>query len=107
MKPAVVIKGEMLLKRRLRGVFKTDLDQAFRIPTQASSYSMLMSWICHDFNTIVLEDCSTPHDRDVRQRGMELPDQYGLVPLLRVMSSKEILRETTQRSALSKFEESI
>ena len=95
---------EVLPKRRFSAFFKTDLDQTLRllgvdtvaiagINTQVCVFATAMDSVCHDFNAIVLEDCSASRDRGVHQGCIDLLRQSGLSPLLRVQSSDEFLEE--------------
>ena len=97
-------KDQILPKRRFSAFFKTDLDQTLRllmvdtvvvvgINTQVCVYTTAMDSVCNDFNTIVLEDCSTSRNREVHQGSIEVLKQCGLSPLLRVISSEEFLNE--------------
>lgn len=97
-------KGEILLKRRFSAFFKTDLDQTLRlfgvdtvvitgINTQVCVYSTAMDSVCHDFYTIVLEDCTASGDREIHQKTIEVLKWSGLSPLLRVMASEEFLNQ--------------
>ncbi len=103
-------RGEILTKRRFSAFFKTDLDQTLRlfgvdtvvisgITTQVCIYATAMDSVCHDFYTIVLEDCSASRNREVHQRSINVLKQSGLFPLLRVMSSGEFLKEIVDRAA--------
>ena len=95
---------EILLKRRFSAFFKTDLDQTLRllgvdtvavtgINTQVCVFATAMDSVCHDFNAIVLEDCSASRDREVHQGCIDLLRRSGLSPLLRVLSADEFLIE--------------
>jgi nicotinamidase/pyrazinamidase len=97
-------KDEILLKRRFSAFFKTDLDQTLRllgvdtvvitgINTQVCVYATAMDSVCHDFYTIVLEDCTASRNREVHQGSIGILRQCGLSPLLRVMSSEEFMKE--------------
>jgi nicotinamidase/pyrazinamidase len=99
---------EILPKRRFSAFFKTDLDQTLRllgvdtvaitgINTQVCVFATAMDSVCHDFNAIVLEDCSASRDREVHQGCIDLLRQSGLSPLLRVQSSDEFLKEAAHR----------
>ncbi|MGB9628168.1 MAG: cysteine hydrolase family protein [Thermodesulfobacteriota bacterium] len=101
-------KEEILLKRRFSAFFKTDLDQTFRlfgvdtvvvtgINTQVCVYATAMDSVCHDFHTIVLEDCTASGDKETHQKAIEVLKQSGLFPLLRVISSEEFLSEIKAR----------
>jgi len=97
-------RDQILPKRRFSAFFKTDLDQTLRllgvdtvvimgINTHVCVYATAMDSVCHDFNAIVLEDCSASRNREVHQRTIEVLKQSGLSPLLRVMSSEALLKE--------------
>jgi len=95
---------EVLLKRRFSAFFKTDLDQTLRlygvdtvvitgINTHVCVLATAMDSVCHDFNAIVLEDCSASRQREVHEGSLEVLRQSGLFPLLRVMASDDFLKE--------------
>ncbi len=103
-------REEILLKRRFSAFFKTDLDQTLRllgvdtvvitgINTQVCVYATAMDSVCHDFYTIVLEDCTASGDREIHQKAIEVLRQSGLFPLLRVVASEEFLKEIGVRGS--------
>ncbi len=101
----VVMEEDMVLeKRRFSAFFKTDLDQTLRtygIDTVAvcgmtSSFCVLATAfdsVCHDFYTIILEDCTCAHKGDVHRIVMDLYRNTPLLPIFRVMESHEFLKE--------------
>jgi nicotinamidase-related amidase len=100
-------KDEILPKRRFSAFFKTDLDQTLRllgvdtvvvtgINTQVCVLATAIDSVCNDFYTIVLEDCSAARNREVHQRSIEILQEGGLFPLLRVMPSHEFLEEAAR-----------
>lgn len=100
---------QILPKRRFSAFFKTDLDQTLRllgsdtvvitgINTQVCIYTTAMDSVCHDFYTIVLDDCTASRNREAHQRGIGLLRQSGLDPLLKVMSSEQFLKEAAEGS---------
>jgi nicotinamidase-related amidase len=97
----------MLPKRRFSAFFKTDLDQTLRllgvdtvvvtgINTQVCVLATAIDSVCNDFYTIVLEDCSAARSREVHQKSIEILQEGGLFPLLRVMPSQEFLKEAVR-----------
>lgn len=100
---------QILPKRRFSAFFKTDLDQTLRllgvdtvvitgINTHVCIYTTAMDSVCHDFYTIVLEDCTASRNREAHQRGIELLRRSGLDPLLKVMSLGQFLKEAAEGS---------
>lgn len=57
-----------------------------------------MDFVCNDFNTIVLEDCSACRNREAHEMGIELLRQSRLDPLLKVMDSENFLNEAANRA---------
>ncbi len=104
-----VKEGDIVLeKRRFSAFFKTDLDQTLRtfgIDTIAvcgmtTTYCVLataIDGVCHDFYTIILEDCSCAHKEEVHRFMMDLYRKSPLVPILRVMTSHEFLKEFDEK----------
>ena len=100
-----VQKGDVILpKRGLRGFFKTDLDQTLRtwgcdtvavggITTNVCVLMTAMDALCHDFKSIMLEDCCAAHKREVHESTLENYRNFALYPLFRIMTSVEFLEE--------------
>jgi len=97
--------GDVYLpKRRFSAFFKTDLDQTLRtwgidtvavggITTNVCVLMTVMDALCHDFYVVWLEDCCTAHKREVHEATLDLYRKFALWPLLRIMTSKEFLKE--------------
>ena len=100
-----VHKGDIILpKRRFSAFFKTDLDQTLRtlhidtvavggISTNVCVLMTAMDALCHDFKSILLEDCCAAHKREVHETTIENNRTFALYPLFRIMTSKEFLKE--------------
>lgn len=94
----------VLEKRRFSAFFKTDLDLTLRtlgcdtvavcgIQTQFCVLATAFDALCHDFHTIIVEDLSASHKREIHQAFMEPYRKSVLFPILRVMTGDEFLRE--------------
>jgi len=93
----------ILPKRRFSAFFKTDLDQTLRtmgidtvalggINTHFCVLATAFDAVCHDFNTIILEDMSAAFKREVHENCLE-PYRYSAIyPIFRVMKSQEFLQ---------------
>ena len=100
-----VHEGDILLpKRRFSAFFKTDLDQTLRtwhcdtvaiagITTNVCVLMTAMDALCHDFSTILLEDCCAAHKREIHETTIENYRKFALYPLFRIMTAEEFLRE--------------
>ena len=98
-------EGDVILpKRRFSAFFKTDLDQTLRtwavdtvavggIATNVCVLMTAMDALCHDFASIILEDCCAAHKREVHETTLDNYRKFPLYPLFRIMTSKEFLRE--------------
>ena len=95
-------------KRRFSGFYKTDLDQTLRmlgVDTVAvagitTTFCVLMTAldaVSHDFQAVILEDCSAAHKRDVHLASLGLYRKNALWPLLRVETSAQFLTEAQAR----------
>jgi nicotinamidase-related amidase len=91
-----------LSKRRFSAFFKTDLDQTLRtygidtvaiggINSHVCVIHTVLDAICHDFQTIILEDMCAAYKREIHEGTMEAHRKSSLYPLLRVMTSGEFL----------------
>lgn len=96
-------------KRRFSGFYKTDLDQTLRmlgVDTVAvvgitTTFCVLMTAldaVSHDFQAVILEDCTAAHKRDVHEASLNLYRKNALWPLLRVESSAQFLSAGQVRS---------
>jgi nicotinamidase-related amidase len=98
-------EGDIVLpKRRFSAFFKTDLDQTLRtwrcdtvavggIATNVCVLMTAMDALCHDFKSILLEDCSAAHKREVHETTIENYRKFALYPLFRIMTAEEFLSE--------------
>jgi len=98
-------EGDVILpKRRFSAFFKTDLDQTLRtwhcdtvavggIATNVCVLMTAMDALCHDFKSILLEDCCAAHKREVHETTVENYRKFALDPLFRIMTSDEFLHE--------------
>jgi len=98
-------EGDIILpKRRFSAFFKTDLDQTLRtwdvdtvavagITTNVCVLMTAMDALCHDFRSILLEDCCAAHKREVHETTLENYRKFALFPLFRIMTSEEFLGE--------------
>lgn len=96
----------ILPKRRFSAFFKTDLDQTLRvlgvdtivvtgITTEVCVLMTVMDGLCHDFSTILLEDCSATRSKELHKTCLNLYRDFALYPLLRIMTLDEFLKEVT------------
>ncbi len=100
-----VDKDDIVLeKRRFSAFFKTDLDQTLRtygidtvcVCGMTSLFCVLATAfdsVCNDFYTIILEDCTCAHREDVHRMVMDFYKRGPLMPIFRVMTSDEFMRE--------------
>ncbi|OGP52832.1 MAG: isochorismatase [Deltaproteobacteria bacterium RBG_13_52_11] len=100
-----VQEGDVILpKRRFSAFFKTDLDQTLRtwhcdtvavagITTNVCVLMTAMDALCHDFSSVLLEDCCAAHKREVHETTLENYRKSALFPLFRIMTSEEFLRQ--------------
>ena len=95
-----------LPKPRFSAFFKTDLDQWLRkreitlcavagIATNFCVLTTVMDAICHDFKVALLEDCSAALDKNIHQQILAVYRRNPLYPLLRVMTSSELVADLT------------
>jgi nicotinamidase/pyrazinamidase len=106
----VHVEDVVLPKRRFSAFFKTDLDQTLRtwrvdtlavggITTNVCVLMTAMDALCHDFRSILLEDCCAAHKRAVHETTLENYRSFALFPLFRIMTSEEFLREAAANTA--------
>ncbi|MGD0231184.1 MAG: isochorismatase family cysteine hydrolase [Syntrophorhabdales bacterium] len=93
----------VLPKRRFSAFFKTDLDQTLRtmnvdtvavagINTHFCVIATAFDAICHDFRTVLLEDLSAAHKREVHDNFMDAYRRSAIYPLLRVQTADEFMK---------------
>jgi nicotinamidase-related amidase len=63
------------------------------IATHFCVLTTAMDALCHDFKTVILEDCSVSYSADVHQQTLDLYRRNPLYPLFRVMSTDELLAD--------------
>jgi nicotinamidase/pyrazinamidase len=96
----------ILPKRRFSAFFKTDLDQTLRvlgvdtivvtgITTEVCVLMTVLDGLCHDFSTILLEDCSASRSKEFHKTCLSLYRDFALYPLLRIMTLDEFLKEVS------------
>jgi nicotinamidase-related amidase len=99
-----------LPKPRFSAFFKTDLDQWLRkreitlcavagIATNFCVLTTVMDAICHDFKVALLEDCSAALDKDIHQQILAVYRRNPLYPLLKVMTSSELVADLTGKGS--------
>jgi nicotinamidase/pyrazinamidase len=105
---AEVLKREAedlwLPKPRFSAFFRTGLDEWLKtrrvtlcavagITTNFCVMTTAMDAICCDFKTVILEDCTTASSNEIHKKTLEIYRRNALFPLLRVMTSKELVEE--------------
>ncbi len=92
----------ILEKRRFSAFFKTDLDQTLRtmkvdtvavcgINTHFCVLATALDAVCHDFNTIMLDDLSAAHKKEIHNNTLDAYRNSAIYPIFRVMRSQEFL----------------
>ena len=93
-----------LPKPRFSAFFNTGLENWLRergvslcvvggIATHICVLSTVMDAVCHDFKAVLLEDCCMAGSQQVHDRTLEIYRRNILYPLLRVMSSTQLIEE--------------
>ena len=93
-----------LPKPRFSAFFKTGLENWLHergvtlcavggISTHFCVLTTVMDAICHDFKAVLLEDCSAAPSKTLHEQTLNSYRKNPLFPLLRVMSSKELLSD--------------
>lgn len=96
-----------LPKPRFSAFFGVDLDQWLRdrgvtlcavagIATEYCVLTTVMDALCHDFKAVFLEDCSTSYSKAIHQQTLGLYRRNPLYPLLRVVTSSELVAELVE-----------
>jgi nicotinamidase/pyrazinamidase len=92
----------ILEKRRFSAFFKTDLDQTLRtmkvdtvavggVNTHFCVLATALDAVCHDFHTIMLEDLSAAHKKEIHHNTLDAYRNSAIYPIFRVMGSEEFL----------------
>jgi len=63
------------------------------IATNFCILSTALDAVCHDFKTVLLEDCTAAASRSMHEQTLNLYRRNPLYPLFRIADSKEFLRE--------------
>ena len=90
-------------KRRFSAFFKTDLDQTLRdldcdtvvvvgISTHICVLSTLIDAVAFDFKAILLRDCCQAHTSEIHDGVTQIYEKTPLYPLMRILSSEEIIK---------------
>jgi nicotinamidase/pyrazinamidase len=93
-----------LPKPRFSAFFRTGLDEWLKarrvilcavagITTNFCVLTTAMDAICCDFKAVILEDCTTASSNEIHMKTLEIYRRNTLFPLLRVMTSKELVEE--------------
>lgn len=94
----------VLPKRRFSAFFKTGLDQTLRalgidtiivtgITAEVCVLMTAMDGLGHDFNVVILEDCTASRSKEMRKACLDLYRDFALYPLLRIITLEEFLKE--------------
>lgn len=97
-------KDLWLPKPRFSAFFNTGLEKILRdqqvtqcavagIATTFCVLATAMDSLCHDFKTIILEDCSTAFTERSHTQCLDLYRKNPLSPLFRIMTSTELIGE--------------
>jgi nicotinamidase/pyrazinamidase len=98
-----------LPKPRFSAFFNTGLEKWLRqkgvglcavggITTHFCVLATVMDAICHDFKTVLLEDCSASGSKQVHTQTLDSYRRNPLYPLLRVANSADLVGELLQKS---------
>ena len=97
--------GDLWLpKPRFSAFFNTGLENRLRergvslcavggITTHFCVLTTVLDAICHDFKTVLLEDCSAAPSRQIHERTLDSYRRNALYPLLRVVKSTDLISE--------------
>ncbi len=97
-----------LPKPRFSAFFKTGLEDWLKergvtlcavagITTNFCVLTTAMDAVCSDFKTVILEDCATASLPGVHEKTLDLYRRNVLYPLLRVLTSQQLLDELTEK----------
>jgi len=93
-----------LPKPRFSAFFNTGLESMLHdqgislcavagIATPFCVLTTAMDALCHDFKTVILEDCSTAFSQELHEQTLDLYRRNPLYPLFRIMTSTEMMKE--------------
>jgi nicotinamidase-related amidase len=97
-----------LPKPRFSAFFHTGLEKWLRekgvglcvvggITTHFCVLTTVMDAICHDFEAVLLEDCSAASPKQVHQQTLETYRRNALYPLMRVAKSTDLIGELLEK----------
>lgn len=98
-----------LPKPRFSAFFGTDLDVWLRerevtlcavagITTNFCVLTTAMDAVCSDFKAVILEDCATASSREIHEHILDIYRRNVLYPLLRILTSQQLLDELKEKS---------
>jgi nicotinamidase-related amidase len=101
-----------LPKPRFSAFFRTALEGWLRergvtlcavagITTNFCVLSTVMDAVCCDFRAVILEDCTAAVSEEVHRKTLSLYRRSALYPLLRVLSSVELVSELEQQHSIA------
>jgi nicotinamidase/pyrazinamidase len=99
-----------LPKPRFSAFFGVQLDQWLRergvtlcavagLSTNFCVLTTVMDAVCHDFKAVLLEDCAASTTRSLHEQTVNLYRRNPIYPLMRVLSSSELVAELLGSSA--------
>jgi nicotinamidase-related amidase len=97
-----------LPKPRFSAFFNTSLDNWLRekgvnlcaiggIATHICVLATVLDAICHDFKTVLLEDCSAAPSKQIHEQTLDSYRRNPLYPLLRVAKSTDLIDELLEK----------
>ena len=103
-------KDLWLPKPRFSAFFGVQLDQWLRergvtlcavagLSTNFCVLTTVMDAVCHDFKAVLLEDCTASTTRSLHEQTVNLYRRNPIYPLMRVLSSLELVAELLASSA--------
>lgn len=98
-----------LPKPRFSAFFGTDLDVWLRerevtlcavagITTNFCVLTTAMDAVCSGFKAVILEDCATASSREIHEHTLDIYRRNVLYPLLRILTSRQLLDEVKEKS---------
>ena len=92
-----------LPKPRFSAFFKTGLENWLRdkgvtlcavcgIATNFCVLTTAMDSLCHDFKTVILEDCCAASSKEIHETTLSIYRRNPLYPLFRIMGSEDFIR---------------
>ena len=69
------------------------------IATEYCVLTTVMDAVCHDFKAVFVEDCSASYSESIHKQTLDLYRRNPLYPLMRVITSSELVTELLGNSA--------